>query len=80
MRKKIAAANWKMNCTLSQAEDLLNKLATAQVNLTTDKISIIAVPFPYLLLAKEKLASKKLMYLLLHKIVILKKVVHILVK
>jgi len=58
MRKKIAAANWKMNCTLSQAEELLNKLATAQINLTTDKISIIAVPFPYLLLAKEKLASK----------------------
>jgi len=62
MRKKIAAANWKMNCTLQQAEDLLNNLSSANVNLSNDKISIIAVPFPYLLLAKQKLASKQNMF------------------
>jgi len=58
MRKQIAAANWKMNCTLSQAEELLNKLAAAEVNTTENKISVIAVPAPYLLLAQEKLGSK----------------------
>ncbi len=62
MRKKIAAANWKMNCTMQQAEDLLNNLSSANVNLSNDKISIIAVPFPYLLLAKQKLASKQNMF------------------
>lgn len=62
MRKKIAAANWKMNCTLQQAEDLLNNLSSANVNLSNDKISIIAVPFPYLLLAKQKLATKQNMF------------------
>ena len=58
MRKQIAAANWKMNCTLPQAEELLNKLASAEVNTTENKVSVVAVPAPYLLLAKEKLASK----------------------
>ncbi|MBX2931910.1 MAG: triose-phosphate isomerase [Chitinophagaceae bacterium] len=59
MRKKIAAANWKMNCTLPQAEDLLNKLSTANVHVTEEKISIIAVPYAYLLLAKQILAAKQ---------------------
>lgn len=58
MRKQIAAANWKMNCTLSQAEDLLDNLAAAEVNVSENKISVIAVPAPYLILAHEKLASR----------------------
>lgn len=58
MRKQIAAANWKMNCTLAQAEELLNKLAAAQVNTSENKVSVIAVPAPYLMLAKEKLAAQ----------------------
>lgn len=62
MRKKIAAANWKMNCTLQQAEDLLNKLAAAETHLSNEKISIIGVPYPYLLLAKEKLQTKENMF------------------
>lgn len=57
MRKKIAAANWKMNCTLQQAEELLTNLNNASVHLSPERISIIGVPAPYLLLAKEKLTN-----------------------
>jgi triosephosphate isomerase len=62
MRKQIAAANWKMNCTVQQAEYLLNKLAAADVTLTSNNISIIAVPAPYLMLAHQKLSSKANMF------------------
>lgn len=62
MRKQIAAANWKMNCTLQQAEDLLNKLAQAETELNEQEIAIIAVPAPYLLLAHQKLLNKANMY------------------
>ncbi len=62
MRKQIAAANWKMNCTVQQAEDLLNKLEAAEVSLTDKKISLIAVPAPYLMMAHSKLAAKSNMY------------------
>ena len=41
MRKQIAAANWKMNCTVQQAEDLLNKLAQAETQLNEQQIAII---------------------------------------
>ena len=62
MRKQIAAANWKMNCTLPQAEDLLNQLSTAGTTLGGNKISIIAVPAPYLMLAQSKLANTQNMF------------------
>jgi triosephosphate isomerase len=62
MRKQIAAANWKMNCTLPQAEDLLNQLSTASTTLGGNKISIIAVPAPYLMLAQSKLANTQNMF------------------
>ena len=62
MRKQIAAANWKMNCTVQQAEELLNKLEAAEVNLTDNKISLIAVPAPYLMMAHSKLAAKSNMF------------------
>lgn len=62
MRKKIAAANWKMNCTLSQAEDLLNQLTASTTTLGENKISLVAVPAPYLMLAQTKLAHTKNMF------------------
>lgn len=62
MRQQIAAANWKMNCTLPQAEDLLNQLSTASTTLGGNKISIIAVPAPYLMLAQSKLANTQNMF------------------
>lgn len=57
MRKQIAAANWKMNCTLSQAKELLNELAANYTGLNANQQVVIAVPFPYLLLAKEILGN-----------------------
>ncbi len=55
MRKQIAAANWKMNCTLEQANDLLEGLMKENISVSPDREVVIAVPFPYLMMAKEKL-------------------------
>ncbi len=57
MRKKVIAANWKMNGTLEQANDLLDAFASATLNVNEEKIAVFAVPAPYLLLAKEKLVG-----------------------
>ena len=59
MRKQIAAANWKMNCTLEQANDLLDELIKENISLNPDREVVIAVPFPYLILAKEKLKNQQ---------------------
>lgn len=59
MRKQIAAANWKMNCTYQQAESLLNDILNAGIALQDDQHAIFAVPFPYLMMANEKVAGKK---------------------
>lgn len=58
MRKQIAAANWKMNLTIQQGETLLNDVLGASIELTSNQQAIFAVPFPYLLMAKEKIAGK----------------------
>ena len=58
MRKQIAAANWKMNLTIQQGETLLNDVLGASIELTSNQQAIFAVPFPYLLTAKEKIAGK----------------------
>lgn len=57
MRKQIAAANWKMNCTLQQANELLDGLIKENISITGDREVVVAVPFPYLMLAKEKLKN-----------------------
>lgn len=57
MRKQIAAANWKMNCTLQQANDLLDGLVKEDISITPGREVVIAVPFPFLMLAKEKLKN-----------------------
>lgn len=59
VRKKIIAANWKMNCDLAQANQLLDAFANAELVLNEHKVAVFAVPFPYLILAKDKLAGKK---------------------
>lgn len=56
MRKQIAAANWKMNLTLEQAGTLLADIIEKNIPLSATQEVIIAVPFPYLVLAHEKLA------------------------
>ena len=57
MRTQIAAANWKMNNTLEQANDLLDQLLKQHISLSRGREVVIAVPFPYLILAKEKLKN-----------------------
>lgn len=48
MRKQIAAANWKMNLTLQQAEQLTDELLGTNHKMGVDQLAIFAVPFPYL--------------------------------
>lgn len=59
MRKQIAAANWKMNCTYKQAESLLDDVLNANITLHDDQQVLFGVPFPYLLMANKKLTDKK---------------------
>lgn len=47
-RKKIAAANWKMNLTLQQATELVKGLLGATDIVNDPQQVILAVPFPYL--------------------------------
>ena len=53
MRRKIAAANWKMNLSWTEGDALLNQLVDQQAGLTPTQQVIVAVPFPYLTLAKK---------------------------
>lgn len=62
MRQQIAAANWKMNLTLEQGEALLNDIISKPHNLQAHQLAIFAVPFPYLTMARHKLADKKNVY------------------
>jgi triosephosphate isomerase (TIM) len=57
MRKQIAAANWKMNLTIQQAEQLLKEVIDEEVHLEGDRLAVFAVPFPYLTIAVHKLAG-----------------------
>jgi len=59
MRKQIAAANWKMNLTLQQAESLMNELMATSYELKENQEAVFGVPFPYLITVKNKLAGKK---------------------
>jgi triosephosphate isomerase len=58
MRKQIAAANWKMNLSLAQAETLLNELVASSHTLGAHQEAIFAVPAIYIPLALAKLANK----------------------
>ena len=59
MRKQIAAANWKMNLTLQQAETLMDELIAMPHELNENQEAVFGVPFPYLISIKNKLAGKK---------------------
>ncbi|MEO6000959.1 MAG: triose-phosphate isomerase [Chitinophagaceae bacterium] len=58
MRKQIAAANWKMNLTYQQAEELLKDVLAVDIKLEEYQQVIFAVPFPYLKMAADKVADK----------------------
>ncbi len=59
MRKQIAAANWKMNLTLQEAELLLNSILPACSNLNENQEVIFAVPSPYLTMTQDKVLGEK---------------------
>lgn len=59
MRKQIAAANWKMNLTLSQGEALLDAIISKPHELKENQFAVFAVPFPYLPMAQHKLSGKQ---------------------
>src|SRR3954452_8742431 len=58
MRKQIAAANWKMNLTISEGEKLLDTILKTTGDITGNREAVFAVPSPYLQMAKEKVAGK----------------------
>jgi len=58
MRKQIAAANWKMNLTYQQGEELLDSILKAGIELQPHQQVIFAVPFPYLIMANSEVAEE----------------------
>ncbi len=59
MRKQIAAANWKMNLTLEQAETLITDLLASPIELSENQEAVFGVPFPYLINIKSKIAGRQ---------------------
>jgi triosephosphate isomerase len=59
MRQQIAAANWKMNLTYQQGEQLLDAILSADIVLAAHQQAVFAVPFPYLVMAAQKLQGRK---------------------
>jgi triosephosphate isomerase (TIM) len=58
MRKQIAAANWKMNCTYQQAEKLLSDVLKAGITLAPHQQVLFAVPYPYLIMTNSEVAEE----------------------
>jgi len=58
MRQQIAAANWKMNLTYQQGEQLLDGILDANIELAVHQSAVFAVPFPYLVMATQKLSGR----------------------
>lgn len=63
MRKSIAAANWKMNLTWQQGEQLIDQLIAGMEPLAEHKKVILAVPFPYLHMAHEKVKNQPAVFI-----------------
>ncbi|PWT96647.1 MAG: triose-phosphate isomerase [Bacteroidetes bacterium] len=57
MRKQIAAANWKMNLTLEQADALVTEISNHNRKLGENHVVVFAVPFPYLIWVSEKTSN-----------------------
>lgn len=57
MRKQIAAANWKMNLSYQQGEELIKDILDEKISLASYQRVIFAVPFPFLIMAKEAVAG-----------------------
>ncbi len=62
MRKQIAAANWKMNLTIQEAEALVNEIMASLPTLQNNQEVVLGVPFPYLTMVKNKLGNTSNVY------------------
>ncbi|MEY3507974.1 MAG: hypothetical protein RIR44_1206 [Bacteroidota bacterium] len=62
MRKQIAAANWKMNLSLTEGEALLDAISAKPHTLAAHQEAIFAVPFPYISMAQAKVGAKTNVY------------------
>lgn len=58
MRLQIAAANWKMNLTYQQGDQLLDEILDAGFPLAAHQQVIFAVPFPYLVMARSDVQNE----------------------
>jgi|LakMenEpi03Aug12_release.lakeMendotaPanAssembly.Ray.scaffolds.fasta_scaffold269105_2 triosephosphate isomerase len=59
MRRKIAAANWKMNLEAGEAERLLKNILS-QTHATSDaRQAVFAVPYPYLTMASSLVGGRE---------------------
>lgn len=63
MRQQIAAANWKMNLSLAEAESLIDQLIATPHAVKAGQEVVFGVPFPYLINIKNKLAGKAHVYI-----------------
>ena len=59
MRKQIAAANWKMNLSFQQADQLLKSVVDAGIATKENQQVIFAVPFLYLSIANQLIGEVK---------------------
>lgn len=57
MRKKIVAANWKMNLDLNEGAGLVNEIFKGLPDLDEDRLVVIAPPFIHLTQTAEQLSS-----------------------
>ena len=62
MRKQIAAANWKMNLTLAQAEMLVKDVLASQLDLKENQEAVFGIPFPYLVQVQNIIAGRPHIY------------------
>ncbi len=63
MRKKIAAANWKMNLTLEEGKKLLQDILNAGLHLSETQEVIFCPPLPYLTEIKQLTQSHSRFYI-----------------
>lgn len=59
MRTQIATANWKMNLGFQQGKKLIDDILSADIKMEETQKTILAVPFPYLEMAKSEIKEKK---------------------
>lgn len=57
MRQQIAAANWKMNLTYQEGEELMQEILATKYDLADYRKVIFAVPAPYLDMAESAIAN-----------------------